>query len=162
MDYDKDFEQEQRTVVLLRSHLERCLQDVWGTQELMTDGDLDYPFRHGTAMCWVSILDGPVPGVRVFAHAAQELGTGAKLLREVNELNARSCWAKVAFHDGTVMVATDLHWAAVDRLALEQAIDAVGQIANDIGSLLAGVYGGATPFPPELEGQDQNADGQAA
>jgi len=162
MEHNKTAEQEQRTQVLLRSHLERCLQDIWDTRELMTDTDQDYPYRHGTAMCWVSLLDGPAPGVRVFAHAAYALRTSAKLLREVNELNVRSRWAKVAYHDGIVRVSAELHWGAVDRLAMEQAIRVVGEVADDIGSLLATVYGGSTPFPPELEEQDQNADEEAA
>jgi len=162
MEHIKTAEHDQRLQVMLRSHVERCLQEIWDQRELATDPDQDYPYRYGTAMCWVSLVDGPVPGVRVFAHAARELRSSAKLLREVNELNMRSRWAKVAYHGGIVQVVAELHWAGVDRLALEQVIGSVGEVAADIGSLFATVYGGATPFPPELEQQDQNADEKAA
>ena len=162
MEHTKAVEEARRTRTLLRSHLERCLQDIWSTPELVTDADGDYPYRKGTAMCWVSLTSGPVPGVQVFAHAAYGLGASAKLLKEVNEINARTRWAKVAFRDGIVMVSVALHAAAVDRLALAHAIESVGEVADDIGSLLAGVYGGRTPHAPELEPHDQNATEEAA
>lgn len=111
MDHSRSAEEDRRTQVMLRSHVERCLQDIWDTRELGTDEDGDYPYRNGTAMCWVS---------------------------------------------------ADLHWAAVDRLALSQLVIAVGEVADDIGTLLATVYGGATPFPVELAAQDQDSDEGAA
>jgi len=155
-------EHEQRSRVMLRSHLERCLQDIWDTRELITDDDDDYPFRYGTAACWVSLFGGPNPGVRVFAHAANGLKTSAKLLREINELNVQSRWARVGYHDGTVRVSAELHWSAVDRLALEHALLAVGRVSDDVGALLATVYGGSTPFPPELGEHCGSADEDAA
>ena len=162
MEHTKTAEHDQRLQVMLRSHVERCLQEIWDRCELAIDPDQDYPYRYGTAMCWVSLVEGLVPGVRVFAHAARGLRSTAKLLTEINEVNMRSRWATVAYHDGLVLVSAELHWAGVDRLALEQVTRSVGEVADDIGSLLATVYGGATPFPPELEDQDQNADEEAA
>ena len=73
MEHTKAAEEQRVTQVLLRSHVERCLQDIWDTPDLVIDDDGDYPYRRGTAMCWVSPFDGPVPGVRVFAHAAYGL-----------------------------------------------------------------------------------------
>lgn len=153
---------EKRHEVMLRSHVERCLQDIWDTRELITDADDDYPFRFGTAACWVSLFDGPNSGVRVFAHAAHGLKSSAKLLREVNELNVQSRWARLALNDGTVRVSAELHWSAVDRLALEHALRAVGQVSDDVGSLLATVFGGSTPFPPEIDERCQSSDDDAA
>ena len=162
MEHTKAGEEQRVTQVLLRSHVERCLQDIWDVPDLVIDDDGDYPYRRGTAMCWVSPFDGPVPGVRVFAHAAYGLKPSAKLLREVNDLNVRSTWTRVAFQNGVVRVSAELHWAAVDRLALEQAARGVGEVADDIGALLATVYGGHTPFPVEVTGQDEAQEGRAA
>jgi hypothetical protein len=33
---------------------------------------------------------------------------------------------------------------------LAQAVDAVGVVANDIGPLMAGMFGGVTPYPVEV------------
>ena len=95
MEHTKESEERGRILVMLRSHVERCLQDIWESPELITDPDADYPYRYGTAACWVSILDGPELGVRVFAHAAVGVRPSAKLAREVNELNDNAVWVKV-------------------------------------------------------------------
>ena len=75
MGHSREFEEQRRQMEMLRSHVERCLQDIWGVHDLVIDDDGDYPYRHGTAMCWVSPFDGPVPEVRVFTHAAQHCET---------------------------------------------------------------------------------------
>jgi hypothetical protein len=156
-------ESERLSRVMLRSHVERCLQDIWDVPRPAVDGDGDYPFRHGTAMCWVTLmLDSPVAGVRVLGHAATGLRSSAKLLGELNELNNRSRWARVALAGGVVEVRVELHWAAVGRHSLDQAIGSVGQVADDVGALLATVYGGRTPFPPKLDETDHSAGEGAA
>jgi len=147
-------------VSMLRSHVERCLQDVWELPELVTDGDGDYPYRYGTAACWVSIQPGPDPGVRVFAHAAHSLRRSARLLEEVNELNSRSRWARIFWADGVVYVSAELHWTQVDQAALDRTWDCVGSVADDIGAMLATVFGGATPFP--VESDETSEDEEAA
>ena len=57
-------------------------------------------------------------------------------------------------------VATWLHWAAVDRLALAESTQAVGPVVNAIGRLLADVRG--RPHRRRLEERDQNATEEAA
>lgn len=72
-------EMQERLVVLLRSHVERCLQQIWDTPDLVTDTDGDYPYRWGTAACWVSVQPDP-PAVRVFGYAARGVRPTAALL----------------------------------------------------------------------------------
>ncbi|MGB8020565.1 MAG: hypothetical protein WCF04_05010 [Candidatus Nanopelagicales bacterium] len=158
MEHTEAGEYDLRTRVMMRSHLERCLQDIWGTRDLAVDDDRDYPYPYGIAACWVSPLGGPVPGVEVYAHAAVGLKPSARLLREVGELNARSRWTKLTFADGIVRVSATLHWAAVDRLALAHTLAQVGEVANDVGSLLAVVYGGSTPFSADVPVRGSRSD----
>ena len=129
---------------LLRSHVERCLQDVWGTRDLVTDCDGDHPFRRGTAAGWVSAR-GP-NRVSVFAHAARGLRRTAALLEEVSDLNAASTWAKVTLREDILLVEAELPAAAVNRLALEHAVTAVGTVADEVGQVIVAVFGGETPF----------------
>ena len=144
---------------LLRAHVERVLEDAWDVHRAEKDQDGDYPFRWGTAACWVRVEpgtpEGMPPAVSVFAHAAKDLKQSAKLLAEVNELNLRSRWAKVGFDGGAVIVSRTLDVAGSERDSLMNACDAVGRVADDIGSLFAGVYGGVTPFPPQTESADE-------
>lgn len=146
---------------LVRSHVERCLMDLWQTSELVTDADGDYPFRRGTAACWVSVM-GNADGVQVSAHAAIGLRSTPALRREVNELNAAARWVRVSVHAGVVHVSRELHWTEVNRVPLGHAIDQVGKVADEIGLMLAMVHGGRTPFPAQSDDSDQTSDEGAA
>lgn len=146
--------------LMLRSHTERCLQEIWEQPELFTDGDGDYPFRHGTAACWVRVGAAPEQEVRVFAHAAFGVKRTAKLLAELNEVNARSRWMTVSLQDNVVVVSGALHWTAVNRPALSQYMQAAGHIADDIGAMIAAVHGGSTPF--EASEEELAEPGEAA
>ena len=93
-------EDEEVRSVWLRSHVERCLEDIWERFPLETDGDGDWPFRFGTAGCWVHVEPDGVGTVRVVAIAARELKRSAKLLAEVNDVNARTLTAHAYFTGG--------------------------------------------------------------
>lgn len=143
---------------VLRSHVERSLQDIWGLQVLVTDNDGDYPFRCETAACWVGILGGSDPSVRVFAHAAYDVPKSVRMFAELNELNQRIRWAKMSWCGGIVVVDCAIHWTQVDHDSVERALDAVTGVADDIGTMVAAVYGGATPFPLECDATQQDED----
>jgi hypothetical protein len=134
--------------LMLRSHTERCLQEIWEQPELHTDDDGDYPFRYGTAICWVRVSPAPQQEVRVFAHAAHGVKRTAKLLAEINDINVRARWVTVSLQDGFVVVTGALHWTAINRPALAELMSAASHVADDIGSMIAAVHGGATPFEP--------------
>lgn len=142
------------TMTMLRSHVERVLQGEWEVPEVACDEDGDYPFRAGTAQCWVSVLppvgNGPA-SVRVFGYAAEGLKPSARLLRELNEINAASRWCRVYLRGGRVVVSRDLDLAATDDLSVVWACRCVADVASDIGAVLATVYGGTTPHPAEPE-----------
>jgi hypothetical protein len=133
----------------LRSHLERLLEDEWDVCRLSADSDGDYPFRAGTAACWVQLTDHDPPMVRVLAHAAVDVPRSAKLLAELNDIQNRALTATVRWCEGSVLVSQTLSPHGLNRKTLRQALQAVGGVADSIGLLLAGMFGGATPFPAE-------------
>ncbi len=132
----------------LRSHVERCLQDIWEQHDLVIDADGDYPYRWGTAACWVHIESGQPAMVRVFAQAATNVKRSTRLLAEINEVNTGTRCAEVVWADNAVLVSYALHALAVDREPLGHACASVGVVADDIGGMVAAVFGGSTPFPP--------------
>lgn len=148
----------EQITTMLRSHVERALQGIWEQPVLITDEDGDYPFKSQTAMCWVSVMGGDQPTVRVFAHAALGVPSTKKMLAEIVELNGRSRWAKVTWCHGVVVVDQSIHWLSVDQSALERAIESVTVVSDDIGTMLAAVYGGTTPFPLDSESEDSDQD----
>lgn len=154
----RSFEEREVALMHLRSHVERCLQDVWNTHDLVVDDDGDYPFRRGTAVGWVSVRRALPLRVSVFAHAAYELRRSALLLEEINDLNSAARWAKIALDDGVVLVGVDLPDSAVNRISLADAIDAVGTLADEVGPVLAAVFGGTTPIPLNAVDQAWAAD----
>ncbi len=133
---------------MLRSHVERCLQDIWDQHELVMDDDGDYPYRWGTAACWVHIEAGEPAMVRVFAQAATNVKRSPRLLAEINEVNTGTRGVKVVWADNAVVVSYALHALAVERAPLSHACTSVGVVADDIGGMVAAVFGGSTPFPP--------------
>ena len=77
-------------------------------------------------------------------------------MTELNDLNQRSRWAKVSWYQRTVIVDCAIHWTHVDKDGLARALDAVSCVVDDIGTIVAAVYGGATPFPLDLDSTDQD------
>ena len=130
---------------LVRSHVERCLQDIWDVRQPEMDADGDYPFRATSSVGWVRVEPQRPVLVRVFAHAAYEVKQSAALLKEINALNVRSRFATVAWAAGVVSVHSALPAEALDRATLRLALDTVTSVADDISVLTAAVFGGQLP-----------------
>ena len=142
-------------ITWIRSHVERLLQDEWDVCRVVVDGDGDFPFRTGTAACWVSVLNSEPVMVRVFAHAAHGVRSSAKLLRELNDIEGRTLSVAVHHQGGAVIVAQTLSPVELTRPVLAQALVAVGGVADDIGPLLASMFDGSTPYDAvESESED--------
>jgi hypothetical protein len=135
----------------LRSHVERCLQDIWDLCRVVADDDGDYPFRFGTAAGFVRINKGSPTMVRVWAIAAMGVPRSAKLLSELNDINVRNRSAWATWSDGLVVVEQALVAKGLERSGLKQALNTVGGTAADVGPMIATVFGGETPFAPTNE-----------
>jgi hypothetical protein len=138
-------------LTLLRSHVERCLQDIWEVCRVSTDADGDYPFTRGTAQCFLRVERGDPQLVRVFAYAVLDVRRSAKLLAELNDINGRCRTVSVSWHASAVMVEQVVHINGVRRSTLHQACEAVGSVADDIGAMLAAVFDGRTPIDADAE-----------
>ncbi|MEO6886089.1 MAG: YbjN domain-containing protein [Jatrophihabitantaceae bacterium] len=142
-------------ILWIRSHVERLLQDQWDQCQVAVDDDGDYPFCHGTAACWVRVMDSDPVMVRVFAHAAMGIRPSMKVLHELNEIQSRLLSATVALQGDLVVVHQTISPVGLTQPVLAQALHSVGGVADDIGLLLASMFNGATPFPAEdSESQD--------
>jgi hypothetical protein len=139
----------------IRSHVELLLQREWQVCRVLSDEDGDFPYRHGTAACYVSVLDTDPPMVRVFAHAAYGLKPSLKVLRELNEIQHRSLSARVELRRDVAVVSQTLSPVGLTQCVLAQAMDAVGTLADDVGTLLAVMFDGATPFKHELPDSEE-------
>lgn len=136
-------------MVWLRSHVERCLQHVWENASLEVDEDGDYRFRSESGMGWVSIDDGRPPMVTLWVMAVTGVKSSAGLLREINEINGRSCAAQAILSCGNVIVRYRLPAEAVTPTTFEFAVHSVCTMTDDVGPMIASVYGGEIAIPSE-------------
>ena len=141
----------------LRSHVERCLEDYWGAYPLIVDDDGDYPFRCGTACCFVSIVYGDPHVIRVWAFAARVPRRSLKFLAELNEINQRARSLNVYWDGESVIVEQTIHAGGLSEETLKDACRSVGSASDDIGILLAAMFGGETPYPA-LDTEDQEEE----
>lgn len=142
-------------VEMARSHVERCLQDLWGVDQVLVDADGDYPYGAGSAACFIGVDPHEPIVVKAVACAAIEVKKSAKLLEEINEINTRCRTGHVYWDRGTVVVEQTMLADVVDRASLAHAGQSVAHVANDIGPMISAVFGGRTPLtgqedPPEL------------
>lgn len=143
----------------LRSHVERFLQDIWKVHRVAVDGDGDFPYRWGSAACWVSLASCCEPvTVDVIARAASGVPRSGKLLREINEVNRASRLTTVFWSKGSIIVKASLPGSAVDRDTLGHLTRTVAETADHIGPMITSVYGGATPFAPVADPADGTAE----
>lgn len=143
--------------VWITSHVERLLAEEWELCRLTPDPDGDFFYRSGTAACWVSVMNTAPIMVRVFAHAATGLKASLKLFHELNDIERRALSVSVVLEHDTVVVSQTISPIMLTAPVLAQALTAVGGVADDIGLLLAGVFGGSTPFPAESTPTSEDA-----
>jgi hypothetical protein len=130
----------------LRSHVERCLEDVWDGPA-KPDSDGDYPFAGRTSTCWVRLETKAKPWVvSVFAYAAVGVTPKVRLLKELDAVAAAARAVSVFEVGGLVIVRQALLAESVDRPSLRFATSGVQHVADDIGEMVATVYGGQAPL----------------
>lgn len=56
------------------------------------------------------------------------------------------------------MIDESIHWLSVDRSSIERAMESVMVVSDDIGPMIATVYGGETPFPLDLATASSDED----
>lgn len=134
----------------LRSHVERCLQDVLHLATVEPDDDGEYPFCCETAAGWVRLETGDPTLIRVWAIAAEAVKRSPKLMYELNEINGRARLVDVVLVEDHVIVESVVHAGGLTRETLADAIEAVRCVADDVGPLIAAVHGGGTPLDLEV------------
>jgi len=87
-----------------RSYVEQILEEAWEQCRVAADDDGDYPYRVGTAACFVRVDQGPPLHVRVWGYAATDVRRTAKLLIELNDFNAAARSVRAYWANGAVIV----------------------------------------------------------
>ena len=130
---------------VLRSHVVRSLRRDLDLRCAAPDDDGDWWVPGQEAPVYVRLLDGEPPLVRVWSPGAHDLPGTARVLREVNDVNAGMVGARVFLRGGTLVVAGELEVESVERGELGRLVQRVGTAAGRVGSMLVTVHGGRRP-----------------
>jgi hypothetical protein len=126
-----------------RAFVERSLQQVWDSPEIVRDADGDYPFgQKDGPTAYVTVEEEYGLGVCVWSYAAYGVKGTVRALREVNELNMGSRLCKVMWRNKAIRVELRLPADQVSATSLERACGHVKAIASDIGQVFTVVHGG--------------------
>lgn len=136
----------------LRSHVLRSLRRDLCTAPLLPDDRGDVTLPVGEVPVVVRLVPGAPPLVQVSSAAAHGLPSTARVLREVNDVNAGLVGARAfLLQDGTLHVVGELEVVSVEGGELGRLVLRVGTTATRVGSLLVAVHGGRLPAVREEE-----------
>jgi hypothetical protein len=135
---------------MAHSHVQRMLREGMELEEVKQDCDGDYPFRHGTAMYFLSVgRDGHM--VKIWSHAVFGLKATAPVLREINETNERLMHCRAYISGGLLVIEAVLPIEPLVPGYLVAVCTEVGEAADRIGHLMAAVHGGIVAADFESE-----------
>jgi hypothetical protein len=123
--------------------VERSLQEVFQSPEVVQDGEGDYPFGREDSPSYITVDSGSRLGVCVWSYAAHNVKGSVRVLREINDLNMASWLCKAIWHDGAIRVELRLPADQVSVESLDRACGHVQGMTADIGEMFAVVHGGA-------------------
>ena len=135
---------------MAHSHVQRMLREGMELDEVSQDRDGDYPFRHGTAMYYLSVGRGGHL-LRIWSAAAYGVKPTKPVLREVNSTNERLVHSRAYMSDETLMVEAIVPIEPLVPGYLVAVCHEVGCTADRVGQLLAAVHGGQVSFDEECE-----------
>lgn len=125
------------------------------------DDDGDYGVVHDGMLCWVRILGHTDPLVRAWAPAVYDVKRSAKLLAELNDINAGLRLLRCFWSHGTVIVAGEMVLESVEEGDLGGLVMHVATTARHTGELIAAVFGGEVAEAGESENENETEREQA-
>ena len=135
----------------IRPYVEKVLKEYAGTDTLIVDSDGDVPFRAGSAMYYVRMIDQDPPLVSLFARMVEKISKTPELLERLNEMNETIRFGRIFWAAETVIVATELVAETLDKEELENACSAIGSIADHFDTEIQQKFGGEVAFTDEGE-----------
>jgi hypothetical protein len=140
---------------MVRAYAESLLKQILGVEQVMRDGDGDYPVRFESALYYVRIDSGAHdhPVVQVFAIALAELAPSSELFEELNRINSKLRFARTFWVADQVLIESEMVGEELSLAGFSTACETVGGAADYFGPRLAEKFGGKTAFADE-EGPD--------
>lgn len=139
----------------LTHHVQRSLRRDFGLPAIEADADGDFGVAVGDTVVWARpILDHDPPLLRLWAPAAKRVRKSAALLREINDVNLGLQQMQCALYGDMVLISAEVEIELIEPGQLGRLLPRVGQAAEQVGYLIAAVFGGQ---PAEIAGSEQPA-----
>lgn len=129
-------------VEAVRTPVESLLADLFGPDVLSRDGDGDYRLTVRDTPVFARLYNDHAPTLQVFAVVLADVPRSPDLLGELNDFNSRLAYARSFWVDEQVLVESDLVAATLDPEELIAAVTSVRNIANELGPMVAAIFGG--------------------
>jgi hypothetical protein len=142
-------------IEMTRAFVEKVVREWLEVSVLTVDSDGDIPVRHGSAAYYIRVVDSDPPVVSIFSTVLDGVPSSAKLLRHLNDLNARIAQAKVFHSNNRVLMALHLLAETITAEELVQACTVVADLSDQFDDELKALFEGETAFPDD--GTDDDA-----
>ena len=129
----------------LRARLEGLLSEL-SDVDIQRTPEGDYPFRWGSASCFVTLVDDDPALVSVFGGMLSGVPRTDKLCSALNDINAEIKFGRVFWVRDRVVVATEMVADDLDGSELENAVTAIGRVADAYDTDLQSRFGGQLSF----------------
>jgi Putative bacterial sensory transduction regulator len=129
-----------------RIRVEQACKNYLDVDELYVDDDGDIPIRAGSAVYYVTVLEGDVPLVRVYSYLLRDVAATPPLYERLNRLNQSIVSARVFWQEGNIVAATEVVADGLDEHELAHACWAVGTLADWADDDLQRDFGGRTSY----------------
>ena len=128
---------------MLRPYVAEQVASILGLETVKIDSDGDIPVRHGSAVSFVRVVDGPMgPYLRVFAPVLRSVQKSEALLNRLNELNASSPYVRFFWSNDQIFCSSDTHAEDLQRSEINNALGAVGWHSDNLDDALKNDFGG--------------------
>ena len=130
----------------LRTLIEEAARRWMGNTDPRPDKDGDYPFRFGSSVLYVRIVDDAAPVVAIFSPILREVDASPDLLAALNELNSKIRFGRVVWAHDEVLLVSELSVVDLTADQIAHACLELGSLADAIDSELHGRFGGEIVF----------------
>ena len=137
----------------LRALVLKAIREGSGNTDLELDKDGDIALRFGSAAVFVRVL-GDSLGIGIFSAVLEDVEADDRLLDRLNELNAKTLFARFFVVEGRVIVAVETLVAPFVDEHVSRACLQLGSLADRIGGELQKEFGGRRGFEEGAEGQE--------
>ena len=134
-------------IEMTRAFVEKVVREWLEVSVLTVDSDGDIPIRHGSAAYYIRVVESDPPVVSIFSTVLDGVPSSAKLLRHLNDLNARIAQAKVFHANNRVLMALHLLAETVTAEELDPGLHGRGRPVRPVRRRAQGPVRGRDRLP---------------